>query len=725
MPASEMPANEISVSSEASSGDQLGLPERFLHLFALWGFAVAQPLFDLLGRNAQFLVAHDARPLEVIALTAMLCFAGPGLLTVTEWMADRVSPTAGRWFHQLLVALLAGATILQAVKSLGDLPGMLWVGVAGVAGVGVSWAYQRMVPIRTYLSILALAPLVFALIFLFSSQVSPLLWPEDRSFSKFGKPAQRHPIVLVVFDELSLPTLMDRTHRIDPMRYPAFASLASRSHWFRNATATADNTVLALPAILTGRYLAEGQHKDIPPATASNYPQNLFTLLGGSYRLQAFEHLTELCPEELCGRGETEPVATRARALSSDLWVVYLHRLLPIDLAEDLPPIDLQWGHFNEAIEERRPRVKKSWVGAGGRKVEIFSAFRDAVGAGAREQSLHFLHSGLPHVPWRFLPSGKNYGTRRGRLINNPGLKRGRWTQDPWPVLQAFQRYLLQQAFVDRLLGDLLRTLREHGLFDRALLIVTADHGVSFQPGRPRRRVGRQTFADVMSVPLFIKLPDQRSGTISDRNVELVDILPTIVDVLGLEEPWPMDGLSVFDDTLAERPKKHVFRDFGPEDHWTISAAEMDAKYEIVERIFEIFGPSSDPLAFYRIGPAPGLVGRPLSEIEIGRPSRYQARLRASEIFADVDPGGDFIPSRVIGHIRGRKLGRGPLKLAVTVGDTVWATTYTLKGKDGMAPFSAMVPEQAFVAGQNRVGVWVMEGPPERPRLLPTVLGKR
>ncbi len=721
-----MTASEMTVSSKGSGGDHPGLAVRSLHLFALWGFAVAQPLFDLLGRNAQFLVAHGARPLWIVAVTAMLCFAGPGLLSLVEWLADRMMPAFGRLTHRLLVALLAAATILQALKNLGDLPGMLWVALAGVAGVAVSWAYQRLAPIRTYLSILAPAPLVFAALFLSSSQISPLLWSKDeRSISELGKPARPHPIVLVVFDELSLPTLMDLTHRIDGLRYPAFASLASQSHWFRNATATADNTVLALPAILTGRYLAEGQHEDIPPATVSNYPQNLFTLLAGSYRVRAFEHLTELCPEELCGRDETESGVLRARALVSDLWVVYLHRLLPVDLADGLPPIDQQWGHFNAVIEERRPRVKKSWVGAGGRKVEIFSAFRDAVGAGAREESLHFLHSGLPHVPWRYLPSGRNYGTRRDRLINNPGLKRGRWTRDPWPVLQGFQRYLLQQAFADRLLGDLLRTLQETGLYDRALLIVTADHGVSFQPGRLRRRVDRQNFADVMAVPLFIKLPDQRAGTISDRNVELVDILPTIVDVLGLEAPWPMDGISVFDDTLAERPKKHLFRDFGAGDRWTIRAAEMDAKYETVERMFEAFGPSSDPLAFHRIGPAPDLVGRPLSEIEIGPQSRYQAGLRASEIFADVDPGGDFIPSRVIGHIRARKLGRGPLKLAVTVGDTVWATTYTLKGKDGIAPFSAMVPEEAFVAGENRVAVWVIEGTAEQPRLLPSALGPR
>ena len=550
---------------------------------------------------------------------------------------------------------------------------------------------------------------------------------------------------------------MDKTHRIDASRYPAFAALEAGSHWYRNATATSDNTVLSVPTLLTGRYLAKGFRKN-PVPIAANYPDNLFTLLAGNYRLNVSERVTALCPGELCAPAEaTLAPATRMRILTSDLTLLYLHLLLPARWANALPPVDQQWGKFAfvdaPAEAPGRPEsatplsptpgrrlaiAKESSALAGdeawsrqpdGAKVRSVSAFlasiRDDPGREGAE-ALHFLHSGLPHVPWRYLPSGNHYGTQESGLIQpGPGLAKGFWLEDSWPVLQAFQRYLLQQAFVDRLLGDLLRTLKEVGLYDRALLIVTADHGVSFQPGKHRRHVDRQNFADVMAVPLFIKLPGQREGVLSDRNVELVDVLPTILDVLELEMPWPMDGVSVFDTTLPERSEKRLLRGRSRRNRLTFDATAMEEKYATVTRMFEAFGPSTEPLALYRIGPFSDLLGRPLSELDVGGPAQYQVELKQPENFDHVDPASGFVPARVIGHLRSEALGQEPLALAIAVGGTVWATTYTLKaGEASRAQFTAMVPERAWVAGRNPVEVLVLAGTSDSPRLIPTRSGE-
>ena len=62
------------------------------------------------------------------------------------------------------------------------------------------------------------------------------------------------------------------------------------------------------------------------------------------------------------------------------------------------------------------------------------------------------------------------------------GLNReGRWTEDESAVLRAYQRHLLQVRFADALLGDVLAQLRHVGLYDDALVVVTSDHGASFQ----------------------------------------------------------------------------------------------------------------------------------------------------------------------------------------------------------------------------------------------------
>ena len=102
------------------------------------------------------------------------------------------------------------------------------------------------------------------------------------------------PVVIAIFDQLPLISLLDDDGRIDPALYPHFAALASESTWFCNASAVAEYASFALPAILTGNYPELGR---LP--VAADYPENLFTQLGGRYRLHVQEPLTELCPAAL------------------------------------------------------------------------------------------------------------------------------------------------------------------------------------------------------------------------------------------------------------------------------------------------------------------------------------------------------------------------------------------------------------------------------------------
>jgi hypothetical protein len=102
-------------------------------------------------------------------------------------------------------------------------------------------------------------------------------------------------IVMVVFDELPLTSLMGPGGRIDAERYPAFAGLARSANWYRGATAVHDSTALAVPAMLDGRYPRPGLDSDV-----YSHPANLFTLLAPSYEVNASEEATGLCPTSLC-----------------------------------------------------------------------------------------------------------------------------------------------------------------------------------------------------------------------------------------------------------------------------------------------------------------------------------------------------------------------------------------------------------------------------------------
>ena len=163
------------------------------------------------------------------------------------------------------------------------------------------------------------------------------------------------------------------------------------------------------------------------------------------------------------------------------------------------------------------------------------AAFERAIGAlerrGARPP-LVFLHSTLPHMPWRYLPDGRRYPIAGKEY---PGLStNGSWTGPQWQADQGFQRHVLQTQYVDRLLGRLLDALHDRDVFDDAVIVVTADHGAAFTTGQPRRPANAANVGAIAPVPFFVKLPGQRGGRTDDRAVRTIDVLPTIAKAAGV-----------------------------------------------------------------------------------------------------------------------------------------------------------------------------------------------
>ena len=63
----------------------------WFHLFALWAFAVAQPLLELLSRNPEFFVARRSPPMEVAALALALSLAAPSAMVLVEVFCGLIS----------------------------------------------------------------------------------------------------------------------------------------------------------------------------------------------------------------------------------------------------------------------------------------------------------------------------------------------------------------------------------------------------------------------------------------------------------------------------------------------------------------------------------------------------------------------------------------------------------------------------------------------------------
>jgi hypothetical protein len=609
-----------------------------LHLLVLSSFAIAQPLFDLLGKNGEFFAARGSTRWDVVLFALLLVLVPPALLLAVEALVPRI--------HPFFVAGLLTLLVLEAIRGLGG-SGWLLVALAAVAGLAGATLYSRLPAARLVVTALAPAPLIFLALFLLDSDASRLtLSAADTAQAAGARP--RASVVLVAFDELPLNSLLDSRGRIDATRFPAFARLAHGSTWFADTSTVAEGTTHAVPAILTGRFPRAGE---LPVYT--DHRQNLFTLLRGAVNLHVVDEETHLCPPKLCP-GLEGSFGGRMETLTEDTGVVYLHRLLPDDLADGIPSIANGWDNFlRDASAHHDP----------GRLRPDFLA---SLKPGPRP-ALWYLHVMLPHSPWTYLPSGRRYSVRAAPGWGSDEV----WTDNQAAVDQYWQRHLLQLAYADRVLGRLLARLRASGLYDRALVVVTADHGVSFRAGQKRRPLSQANLQDIAWVPLFVKLPGQHRRRVVRTPVRTIDILPTIAAVTGVRITWPIDGQNALSPARAER-NVVLIKDHGK--RFVVPVAQLEAKRRAaLSRQLALFGSDEPVSTLYAVGPFRSLLGH------------TTGRLRRAHVeLDDLDLSSD--PVQVSG-----KVDQHVHNVAVAAGGKVVAVVPAAKGR-----FWALVPRAAL-----------------------------
>ncbi len=113
-------------------------------------------------------------------------------------------------------------------------------------------------------------------------------------------------------------------------------------------------------------------------------------------------------------------------------------------------------------------------------------------------------------------------------------------------------QYYQSVSRVDQGLGRLIDVLREAGVYDNTLIVVTSDHGIAF-PGAKTT-----LYEPGMVVPMIVTGPNiERRGQWCDAMVSLVDLAPTLLDAAGAlpNEEISVDGDS--GDTKPDAPKLH------------------------------------------------------------------------------------------------------------------------------------------------------------------------
>jgi hypothetical protein len=689
---------------------------RLLQLVALSAFAVGRPLLELVADFPGFLVAHRAAPGDIVLLALTLLAAPPLLLFALSRAAGLVSSRAEAIVHRVWVASLSALILLPlAGRWLGDASALaLALALAGSLALGALFAFAvaRSARLREITELCAAGALVFFGLFLGDVDIRALVFQSEPPAFEAPRVREKTTLVMLIFDELPLSSLQGADRRIDANRFPAFARLAEQSTWFRNATAVASFTQQAVPAILTGRY--PGTEPRL--AIASEHPDNLFSMLAGSHELNVFESQMQLADPDQLPRPE---VARRMQSLFGDLFIVYLHVLLPPSLVRDLPVVNETWKNFAALGPTGAAGDETSYES----HPSYFRRFVSSIEADGKA-ALHFIHSTLPHRPWQYLPSGKLYfPNRQYGLTTHFNTLDGDWWQQ-----EAYQRHLLQLQYVDRLLGELIERLEALDLYERSLIIVTADHGVAFWPDDNARMVGLSNHPEgILSVPLFVKAPDQERGSVDDRNVESVDILPTIADLMGAELPragsanarFQFDGCSLFDSACPERPDKVAYWSLDPKPK-TMEELRFDPALGLAEeglrRKLDWFGEG-----LYRFGPHAALVGRRLETLNVERVSAGHVTLEASPGRSFLDPDKNRVPVRISSLLVLEHEPESTPHVAVAMAGQI--QTVVPAPVDGAAGrrVLAMIPEEALLPGASPT-LLLVEGTPEQPRLRPLEL---
>jgi hypothetical protein len=681
---------------------------RGAHLFAASGFAFAQPLFDLLGKNPEFFAVRGSTAGDIVLFALVVTFVPALAFLAVELAVAAVSPVAARLVHHVFLAFLGAVFGVQALKRLGLAGTVALIVGAVVIGLAIALAAWRLRPARSFLSLLSAAPIVFLALFLFDTPVEKLVFASGGAQAAAIQVRATTPVVFLLFDEFPVIDLQEKSEAIDARRFPNFARLEAGSTWFRNTTTLSASTTVAVPAILTGQKPVKGA---LP--IYRDHPNNLFTLLGSRYRMQVTESQTRLCPQRLCKRKGAD-AASRLSSLYSDARVVYLHLVAPPALEDRLPVIDESWGNFGSnstaaaALAGNRPLPKVDLSTFYLSRVRDFNRFVASFrNPGNGPPTLYFLHVLLPHAPWLYFPDGKVRAVTR---TNAPGRTGERWFNEQLAE-QAWQRHLLQLGYTDRLLGKFLRRLHATGLWDKALVVVTADHGISFRGGDLRRRPTKRNLAELAFTPLFMKLPGQQQGrVVDDRHVLTLDILPTIADVLGIKVPWRTDGSSA----LAGGPGSNRVDVAGVS---TPYAAALAQRRSSLDRQLGLVGSGGWGPQFAATGSYRGLAGRSVASLRPASSLAASASFDAvgSRLVGSLPRRSRLIPSPLAGSISGLRPGDA---IAFALNGRIAAVTEVYRDRaGGSSRFSALAPESAFRPGRNSVRAFLVTGSATAPQL--------
>ena len=157
-----------------------------------------------------------------------------------------------------------------------------------------------------------------------------------------------------------------------------------------------------------------------------------------------------------------------------------------------------------------------------------------------------------PHAPWdrRNVSAHLYEEGYRGKFEHR--AEGSLWEADPRELARLRALYDGEIFFADLAFGRILDHLEETRLLDNTVVVFTSDHGEEFME-HGRLQHGWLTEENIR-IPLLIRHPDTIGGRRIHSRVTNLDLLPTLMDIAGLEGSGDLDGRSVLAGSDDDRP---------------------------------------------------------------------------------------------------------------------------------------------------------------------------
>jgi len=202
---------------------------------------------------------------------------------------------------------------------------------------------------------------------------------------------------------------------------------------------------------------------------------------------------------------------------------------------------------------------------------------------------LHYMDVHEPYLPPQgiILPFNKRHLAKLNRKAeHNKYMGSEPNSLSAGEVNELLDLYAAKVGYVDEAIGSFLRALKQSNILDNTLIIVTADHGQQFME---HRYYGHRSclYDELIRVPLIIFDPGLKSNVISQQ-VSLLDLAPTILDILGIEKPKAFLGNSLLPLMSGDKGKTGNLEAISEADVLSILGAKITKRLDVNQSVISL-----------------------------------------------------------------------------------------------------------------------------------------